>query len=67
MRTHLQIISDAGGYRALAKKLGLPAERVRFWERRKSIPADQWAAVAASKVASLKELAERRSETNEAA
>lgn len=57
MRTHAQIVAEAGGYQALAVKLGLSSERVRFWERRGSIPADQWPAVARARVASLTELA----------
>lgn len=57
MRTHAQIISEAGGYKALASKLGLPEGRVRFWERRKRIPAKFWATVAEKRVAGLKELA----------
>lgn len=56
MRTHDQIIKDAGGYRALAAKLGLPEDRVRFWERRKSIPPGQWAAVSSARIASFTEL-----------
>lgn len=58
MRSHAQIIAAAGGYRALAAKLGLSAERVRFWERRKAIPPTHWVDVAGAKVATLKELAE---------
>jgi hypothetical protein len=58
MRSHLQIIGDSGGYRSLAEKLGQPAERVRFWERRKAIPPEQWKAVADAGLATLEELAE---------
>lgn len=58
MRTHLQIIADAGGYKAAAQKLGQPAERVRFWERRKAIPPEQWKLVAGAGLATLEELAE---------
>ena len=57
MRTHLQIISDAGGYQALAKAVSLPAERVRFWVKREAIPHDQWAAVIGAGLATLDELA----------
>lgn len=56
MRTHLQIISDAGGYRKLADHLGLAAERVRFWERRRSIPLESWRAVEEAGVATRDEL-----------
>lgn len=58
MRTHLQIIIDAGGYKSFASHIGQPAERVRFWERRKAIPPEQWKAVAHAGIASLEELAE---------
>ena len=56
LRTHHQIISDAGGYKSLADKLDQPVDRVRFWERRKAIPPEQWMAVAAAGVATLDEL-----------
>lgn len=60
MRTHLQIISDAGGYKKLAETIA-PGNEVlrrnaRFWERRKSIPHDQWPAVIAAGIATLEEL-----------
>lgn len=58
MRTHLQIIADAGGYKSAAEKLGQPAERVRFWARREAIPPEQWKLVSDSGLASLEELAE---------
>lgn len=57
MRTHEQIIADAGGYRALAERLDLPESRVRFWERRESIPPEQWKAVSDAGLATLEELA----------
>ena len=57
MRTHEQIIADAGGYQSLASRLGRPKSQVRFWERRKRIPARFWADVADKRVASLRELA----------
>lgn len=56
MRTHLEIIRGAGGYKALALKLGHPVERARFWERRKAIPPQLWKAVADAKIATLEEL-----------
>jgi hypothetical protein len=58
MRTHRQIIDDAGGYQALSAKIGEPASRVRFWHRRSSIPAEAWKACADRAVCSLDELAE---------
>lgn len=62
MRTHVQIIADAGGYKELAAKLtqaGNPvaAEQARFWARRETIPAEYWPAVARAEVATLEELA----------
>lgn len=57
MRTHEQIIIDAGGYRPLASKLGLPEARVRFWMRRKAIPAEMWKRTAEAGVSTLDELA----------
>ena len=58
MRTYLDIIKSAGSYKELAAKLGLKPERVRFWERRESIPTEHWRHVAASGIATLEELAE---------
>lgn len=58
MRTHLEIIEAAGGYKVLAEAIGLPPERVRFWERRKAIPSDQWSEIASIGIASLAELAD---------
>jgi len=58
MRTHLQIIQDAGGYQAVAQKVDLPKSQVRFWERRGAIPDRYWKAVADAGLATLEELAE---------
>lgn len=58
MRTHQQIIIDAGGYQAVASKLGEPAGRVRFWHRRSSIPAEAWKVCAEKRICTLRELAE---------
>jgi hypothetical protein len=57
MRTHRDIIEAAGGYQLFAAKLALPAERVRFWHRRNSIPAEAWLAISSRRLCSLKELA----------
>lgn len=57
MKTHRDIIEREGGHQAVAKKLGLPNERVRFWKRRGSIPPEQWGAVAVAGIATLGELA----------
>lgn len=65
MRTHEQIISEAGGYRALATTLGQPINRVRFWERRKAIPPEAWRSVVDAGLASADEfldLAARKAE-----
>ncbi len=58
MRTHIQIIKDAGGYQAMAAALGLDNERVRFWERRESIPLESWRAIAGADLATMDELLE---------
>lgn len=60
MRTHKQIIADAGGYQALAARIA-PGNEVlkrnaRFWHRRGSIPHEQWPAVIAAGLAALDEL-----------
>lgn len=61
MRTHSQIIDDAGGHKALAEKLSaagesLTPEQTRFWVLRKSIPADKWRAVERAGIANVDEL-----------
>lgn len=56
MRTHEQIIDAAGGYRGLADKLGQPASRVRFWERRGAIPPEAWRSVVDAGLATADEL-----------
>lgn len=56
MRTHYQIIIDAGGYKLLAGKIGVPRERARFWVRRKAIPREHWHAIVESGAASFEEL-----------
>lgn len=57
MRSHDQIITEAGGYKALAGKIGEPESRVRFWVRRQSIPPEAWLKIAKAEAASLEELA----------
>jgi len=58
MRTHAQIITDGGGYQAVASKIPLAeAARVRFWLRRDSIPGEFWAGFAKAELATLEELA----------
>lgn len=58
MRTHIQIIEDAGGYKQLAIHLHQKPERLRFWARRKAIPPEEWVTVAEAGVATLDELAQ---------
>jgi hypothetical protein len=59
MRTHAEIIEDAGGWRATRDKLGLPLTdfRVKFWFFRDSIPGDYWKALDDCGMASVEELA----------
>ncbi|ALJ08259.1 hypothetical protein JL11_07820 [Brevundimonas sp. DS20] len=60
MRTHDQIIADAGGPMAVKKRLDLskPIHTVRSWSARKSIPAEYWHGFASTGLATLEELAE---------
>lgn len=71
MRTHAQIIADAGGYQAAASKIdpsdNLLPGRVRFWMRRNSIPPERWNAVVAAGLTSLAELADASAAKVEAA
>lgn len=48
MRTHAEIIRDAGGWRDVRAALGLPTTdyKVKFWFFRDSIPAEWFKAVA---------------------
>lgn len=59
MRTHADIIRDAGGPVAVHDGLGLEAKQhtVRSWLQRDSIPADHWKACALAGFATLDELA----------
>lgn len=60
MRTHSQIIADAGGPSQLKRRLNLLAtiHTVRSWAARDSIPAAHWNAVVAARLATLQELAD---------
>lgn len=44
MRTHAEIIRDAGGWRALRERMRHPEtdSRAKFWFFRDSIPAEYW-------------------------
>lgn len=57
MRTHEQIISDAGGTKAFADAIAAPANRVNQMKRSGNIPAPYWNAVARAKLSTLTELA----------
>lgn len=58
MRTHGQIISDAAGPAAVAKRISVRPGTVKQWRRLDSIPAAHWNAIVAAKLATLKELAD---------
>jgi hypothetical protein len=59
MRTHAEIIQDAGGWRAVRDKLGLPVDdyKCKFWFFRDSIPAEWFKAVSDLGLSNLEELA----------
>lgn len=57
MRTHKQIISDAGGTGKLAGLLSADINMVKQWMRNDSIPAWHWEDVVAADIATLEELA----------
>lgn len=59
MRTHSDIIRDAGGAQALHAQLGLARKlnTVRSWVQRGSIPAKHWRALADRGFATVDELA----------
>lgn len=59
MRTHAEIIRDAGGWRAVRDALGLQTDdyKVKFWFFRDSIPAEWFKALADLGYTDLDELA----------
>jgi hypothetical protein len=57
MRTHQQIINDAGGPAAVARAVNADPGTAKQWRRLNSIPATYWAEVARQKIATLDELA----------
>ena len=59
MRTHAEIIRDAGGWRDLRDRLGLDIEnaKVKFWFFRDSIPCEYWKALADMNLTTVEELA----------
>lgn len=58
MRTHQQILKDAGGPAKVAGIVGAQAGTAKQWGRADSIPAPYWASFAANGFATLEELAE---------
>lgn len=67
MRTHEQIIRDAGGPTAIARLAQADPNRAKQWVRNKSIPGRYWAAIAANGGASLEELATAAADEGQAA
>ena len=57
MRSHTDIINDAGGVAAFARKIGAPYNRVRQWPTADSIPAPYWKATVEQSLATFDELA----------
>lgn len=58
MRTHDQIIVEAGGPTVVARQVGARPGTVKQWRRAGSIPAPYWQAIAQLNLATLDELAE---------
>lgn len=56
MRSHLQIIADAGGAAALAAKIQMNLNTVRSWSQRGRIPVEAFGAIAAAGAATIEEL-----------
>jgi hypothetical protein len=67
MRSHAQIITDAGGPAALAKSVSAQSGAIKQWRRTNSIPAPYWQALADLGVANLEELASAAATRREAA
>jgi hypothetical protein len=59
MRTHAEIIEDAGGWREIRDRLGMASDdnKSKFWFFRDRIPARYWKALVDLKLTSLDELA----------
>ena len=58
MRSHEQIITDAGGVTAFAQAISAPANLAQQWKRLDSIPAPYWKAVVVAGLATFEEMAE---------
>lgn len=57
MRSHSQIVKDAGAVEAIADRHGVSVHTVRSWIQRNSIPAEHWARLAGDDCEALIELA----------
>ena len=60
VKTHTEIIHDAGGVAAVRNRLGLPADRhemVKSWWVRNRIPGEYWRRFSEEGIASLVDLA----------
>lgn len=57
MRTHKQIIKDAGGPAVVARAVVAEANTAKGWSRSNSIPAMYWEPLVAAQMATLEELA----------
>ena len=59
MRTHAEIIRDAGGWRLVRDALGLAEDsaKAKFWFFRDSIPAEYWKALTDLGLTTTEELA----------
>ena len=57
MRTHQQIIDDAGGPSTMDRAAGAKSGTAKQWKRLNSIPAPYWAEIARQGLATLEELA----------
>lgn len=57
MRTHLDIIADAGGPTKLGVLINVEAGLIHAWKRENSIPAAYWPRIVAAEISTLDELA----------
>lgn len=58
MRTHQDIIDDAGGTTKLAETLALDPNTVKAWRKGNSIPGRYWAEIEDNSFATVRELAD---------
>lgn len=57
MRSHEDIIADAGGPAALGRKVGADPNTAKKWKQNGSIPSAYWAEISRQEIATLEELA----------